>query len=149
MSFPIDSPQKVELQDDWKQAFNPQPLEVWKGKTMLMFTFEKQKNIETLEVNLEEVSKFPCQGIITTSQGEEKHDFISRFFAPQSGINEDPVTGSAHTVLSSYWANVLKKENLTAKQISPRGGELNCEISKNDVKITGKAQLYSTVIINL
>ncbi len=69
-------------------------------------------------------------------------DFVSRFFAPQTGINEDPVTGSSHTSLTPYWARILGRNKLTARQLSARGGDLICEIKGERVKISGQAVTY-------
>ena len=76
-----------------------------------------------------------------TAPGRET-DFVSRFFAPQSGIEEDPVTGSAHTTLTPIWAGKLEKDTLTAKQLSKRGGELLCELKGDRTIISGKAVTY-------
>ncbi|MCK4749531.1 MAG: PhzF family phenazine biosynthesis protein, partial [Bacteroidales bacterium] len=76
-------------------------------------------------------------------------DFVSRFFAPQIGINEDPVTGSAHTTLTPYWSKVLGKKCLTARQLSARGGELVCEDHGDRVKISGQAVTYLVGEINI
>ena len=70
------------------------------------------------------------------------YDFVSRFFAPNAGINEDPVTGSSHSTLIPFWAERLNKSKLAAKQLSKRGGTLFCENNGNRVKISGKAKLY-------
>ena len=82
-----------------------------------------------------------CVGIIATAPGENC-DFVSRFFAPAAGVDEDPVTGSAHCTLIPYWAARLGKNKLTAHQISRRGGELFCELIGDRVHIGGKAVLY-------
>jgi len=71
-----------------------------------------------------------------------KVDFVSRFFAPQTGINEDPVTGSAHTTLTPYWSKVLGKKTLTARQLSARGGDLVCEDHGERIRISGRAVTY-------
>ena len=76
-----------------------------------------------------------------TARGQ-RSDFVSRYFAPREGIPEDPVTGSAHCVLTPYWAGVLGKKTLHALQISRRGGELFCEDCGDRVRIAGKAVLY-------
>ena len=81
------------------------------------------------------------RGIIITAPGE-RCDFVSRFFAPRVGIPEDPVTGSAHCVLIPYWAKVLGKKELHARQVSKRGGELFCGLGDGRVRISGKAALY-------
>ncbi|HBX65202.1 MAG TPA: isomerase, partial [Balneolaceae bacterium] len=79
--------------------------------------------------------------IIVTAPGDEV-DFVSRFFAPQAGIDEDPVTGSAHTKTTPYWSRKLKKDKLSARQISKRGGELICEMKGDRVEISGEAVTY-------
>jgi PhzF family phenazine biosynthesis protein len=81
-------------------------------------------------------------GIIVTAPGE-KSDFVSRFFAPNAGISEDPVTGSSHCTLIPYWADRLKKNQLHAFQLSKRGGELFCENMGDRVRISGNAALYA------
>jgi len=81
------------------------------------------------------------RGVIVSAPGD-KVDFVSRFFAPQSGINEDPVTGSAHTTLTPYWSHKTGKTKLTALQLSQRRGELFCELKGQRVLISGKAVTY-------
>lgn len=89
-----------------------------------------------------------ARGIIVTAPGNEV-DFVSRFFGPQSGIDEDPVTGSAHTKLTPYWSKRLGKEELSARQISKRGGKLVCRLSGDRVEIMGKAVTYLKGEINI
>ena len=80
------------------------------------------------------------RGVIVTVKGQDKYDFVSRYFAPWNGIPEDPVTGSAHTVLAAYWKGELKKDKMLACQCSKRGGELRIEICPNDrVLLSGQA----------
>lgn len=81
-------------------------------------------------------------GVIVTSQGKN-YDFVSRCFYPKSGVNEDPVTGSAHCNLIPYWSKRLNKNEMTARQISTRGGTLYCRLEGERVKISGEAVLYS------
>jgi predicted PhzF superfamily epimerase YddE/YHI9 len=85
--------------------------------------------------------KLNCLGVIVTAPGK-KVDFVSRFFAPAAGVNEDPVTGSAHSTLIPYWAKRLGKKDLHALQLSPRGGELFCQDDGDRVKIGGRAVTY-------
>ena len=106
-----------------------------------MLVFENQIEIENLKPNLTQIEKLDARGLIVTAKGNEC-DFVSRFFAPKSGINEDPVTGSAHTTLTPYWAKKINKGDLIAEQISNRKGKLNCKIVGDRVQITGKATLY-------
>ena len=96
-----------------------------------------RKKIKELNI----LKELNARGIIITAPGN-KVDFVSRFFAPGSGIDEDPVTGSAHTTLTPFWSKKLSKTTLTAQQISQRKGELTCELIGERVKITGKAVTY-------
>ena len=88
------------------------------------------------------------RGLIITAPGIE-NDFVSRFFVPKLGIDEDPVTGSAHTQLTPYWAEKLNKLKLKAKQVSSRGGVLYCEQKNDRVMISGSAVLYLKGQINI
>lgn len=82
--------------------------------------------------------------IITAASKDPEFDFISRFFAPQLGVDEDPVTGSAHCLLAPYWAKKLGKQVFNAFQASPRGGRLHLSLKGNRVLITGKAKFFFT-----
>ncbi len=98
--------------------------------------------VRALRPDPEHVTAAGGRGLIVTAPGDGTCDFVSRFFAPQSGIAEDPVTGSAHCALAPYWAERLGKTELHARQISARGGELWCEIARERVKIAGHTALY-------
>jgi PhzF family phenazine biosynthesis protein len=93
------------------------------------------------------LAKMKCRGIIVTAQGDSA-DFVSRFFAPGAGINEDPVTGSAHCTLTPFWAARLGRKQLRALQVSKRGGELFCVDEGERVKIAGYAAEYMVAEIN-
>lgn len=116
-------------------------LEVHKGKTDYMVVLDSEEEVANLEFDIIVLSTIPARGIIVTAPGNDV-DFVSRFFAPQSGIDEDPVTGSAHTTLIPYWAEKLSKTKLTARQLSKRGGYLQCELDGERVNIGGQARLY-------
>lgn len=91
-----------------------------------------------------------AKGIIVTVKGDGSYDFFSRYFAPWNGINEDPVTGSAHTVLAPYWANILKKTQMNARQCSKRGGDVTVTLREDDrVDITGHATIIVKGKINV
>ena len=97
--------------------------------------FERLKSIKTT---------YDILGIIATAKGEPPYDFVSRFFAPWVGINEDPVTGAAHTVLAPYWSKKLRKTRMLAYQVSERGGELTVDLRvKGRVDLIGKAVIVS------
>jgi PhzF family phenazine biosynthesis protein len=126
-----------------EKCIGAKPLEGYKGKTDYVAVIENETLLKNLQPNFEEISKLNARGLIVTAKGDTV-DFVSRFFAPQSGINEDPVTGSAHTSLIPLWSNKLGKKKLTANQISKRGGLLICEFKDNRCMIGGKARLYLT-----
>jgi predicted PhzF superfamily epimerase YddE/YHI9 len=95
-----------------------------------------------LRPNLEAVAKLPFSALIVTAPGlADDCDFVSRYFAPKHGVAEDFVTGSAHCVLTPYWARTLEKDRLFARQLSPRGGELWVESRGDRVRIAGTCVL--------
>lgn len=99
MNFPADVIEKTPLTDELMSCFNKSPLEAYKGKTDYMLVFEKEEDISDIVYNIDKISRIKARGVIITAPGKNS-DFVSRFFAPQSGVNEDPVTGSAHTTLT-------------------------------------------------
>lgn len=121
-------------------ALRAEPSEVFKSRD-IMAVFESEEAIRSLEPDFEKIRMLDCLGVIATAPGMTA-DFVSRFFAPQAGINEDPVTGSAHTTLIPYWSERLRKKQLAALQISKRGGKLFCEDLGDKVRIAGKAVTY-------
>ncbi len=141
LDFPTDELFAVENQEDINRAIGKVPLQTFKGKTDFLLVFESQDVIEKISPDFHLLNQLDCRGVIVTSIGKEV-DFVSRFFAPQCGIPEDPVTGSAHTTLIPYWSSQLNKTKMTAKQLSQRGGALSCEYLGDRVKITGKAVCY-------
>ncbi|WP_421384794.1 PhzF family phenazine biosynthesis protein [Bacillus salacetis] len=124
-----------------------EPKEVYKARDYLA-VFESEEEILNLDVNLEELKKLDVLGVIVTAKGTES-DFVSRFFAPNAGIDEDPVTGSAHCTLVPYWKGVLNKTELKALQLSKRGGKLFCTDLGENVKMAGEAVAYLEGYINV
>lgn len=141
MDFPTDDVTLVSEQTNITKAIGKQPLETYKGKTDYMLIYESQAEIEVINPNFHLLNELDCRGVIVTAKGNEV-DFVSRFFAPQCGIPEDPVTGSAHTTLTPYWSEKLNKKTLTAKQLSERGGEMQCEYLGDRVKLSGHGVCY-------
>lgn len=141
LDFPVDQIVQVALTDELTAGVMPKPQEIWRGKSDFLLVFEKESDISDLKYDLNQIAKIEARGIVVTAPGREK-DFVSRFFGPQSGVPEDPVTGSAHTTLMPYWSKVLGKQTLTARQISPRGGNLTCTLAGERVLITGNAVTY-------
>ena len=102
-----------------------------------------EEQVQNIQPDFTTIAKLDARGLIVTAPGNSV-DFVSRFFGPQSGVNEDPVTGSAHTTLIPYWSGRLGKSMLNAKQISKRVGSLDCRFAGDRVYIGGEAQLYLT-----
>ncbi len=141
LDFPTDEIKKVNVTDKLTNGFNIRPQHAFKGKTDYLLIFKNEEEIVNLMPDFDEISKLDVRGVIVTAKGE-KSDFVSRFFAPQSGVSEDPVTGSAHTTLTPYWSGVLGKKELSAVQLSKRKGYLQCKLLTDRVEISGKAKLY-------
>ncbi len=133
---PVDNPEKNLI-----DAFDVKPVEVLMG-TKRFLVYEKEETIRNMKPDMSLLKQLRGDGVIITAPGKEV-DFVSRFFAPNIGIDEDPVTGSAHTHLIPYWSEKLGKKKMTALQVSSRVGELECEDLGERVKISGKAVLYS------
>lgn len=144
LNFPSNTPRKIQTSELIQKAFQQEPIEVLQGGNYTLVIFDSEEFIRTCEPNFELVKKIDPHGVIISSKGKEA-DFVSRMFAPNEGINEDPVTGSSHTVLIPYWTEILGKKIFRAKQVSKRGGELFCENLGSRVKIAGNAVLYATV----
>jgi len=148
LNFPEDPVEAVELSQDLLDCFDVKPQLVFKGKTDYLFIYESEDIIKALKPHLDNISKLEARGLIVTAKGDEV-DFVSRFFGPQVGVNEDPVTGSAHTTLIPYWAKELNKQELTATQLSKRKGQLFCKYIKPRVEISGHGVLYLSGFINI
>jgi predicted PhzF superfamily epimerase YddE/YHI9 len=119
------------------------PQEVLAARDYLV-RFDSEEEVRALEPDFATLKRCHRFAVIATAPGAEAGvDFVSRFFAPAQGIDEDPVTGSAHSTLIPYWAGQLGKAKLFARQISERGGQLHCELAGDRVKIGGQAVLYS------
>ena len=148
LDFPKDSIEPIRAPLELITTLGFQPIETYKGKTDWMFVLGSQKEVEDYLPDWTALGKVDSRGIIITAKGDEA-DFVSRFFAPQSGIPEDPVTGSAHTTLAPYWAEKLKKNELSAVQLSQRKGHLWCKVTGDRVEISGNARIYMTGEIEL
>ncbi|MGX1928206.1 PhzF family phenazine biosynthesis protein [Flagellimonas sp. 2504JD4-2] len=141
LDFPTDETAFIRNIPEIDNAIGLTPIKTIKGKTDYLLIYNSQAEVEAITPNFHLLDQLDCRGVIVSAPGE-KVDFVSRFFAPQCGIPEDPVTGSAHTTLTPYWASVLNKNKMTAKQLSQRSGDLICEFLGARVKISGKAAPY-------
>jgi PhzF family phenazine biosynthesis protein len=122
------------------EAIGAVPKEVLKSRDY-MLVYETEADVKAIKPNFEALRGFDTHAVIVTAKGDSS-DFVSRFFAPELGVPEDPVTGSAHCTLIPYWAEKLGKNDLFARQVSSRGGELFCELIGDRVKMAGEAALY-------
>lgn len=147
LDFPNQAPHPAPTPSWFVNAFGANPSEFHKSAYSLAI-FPSQEIVAALEPDFALLAKTKDSNVIVSAPGKD-HDFVSRFFAPADGIDEDPVTGSAHCILTPYWAKRLKKNKLTARQISPRGGELICELAKDRTLISGHARLYSEATITV
>lgn len=141
LDFPADQLEPALPPEGLIAAIGKKPLEIWKGKNDYLLYYGSQEDIEELKPDFTALKAVHARGIITTAAGYE-FDFVSRFFAPNVGVNEDPVTGSAHTSLTPFWAHRLNQLSFDAAQLSKRGGVLHCQLSGDRVLISGKAITY-------
>jgi len=148
LDFPKDTFIKTNHEDAVCNAIGLKPTETYKGQINLMAVYENEEEILNIQPDFKKVVDLTGQGLIVTAPGLH-HDFVSRYFCPKYGINEDPVTGSAHTTLIPYWSDKLGSKKLLAKQVSMRGGELFCENKDERVLIGGNAVLYMKGNINI
>lgn len=122
------------------EGIGVQPLEVWNAMDY-MVVLPSEDDVRDLQPSFEPIAQATNRGVIVTAPGK-KVDFVSRFFAPAAGINEDPVTGSAHCMLTPYWAKRLGKKSMRAQQLSVRGGDLWVKLRGDRVLIAGEVKPY-------
>ncbi len=148
LDFPADPPKPAPMPEGMREAMGAEPLECLQGSTDYLLVYPDQEAVDALTPDFTRLRGIKARGVIASAPGREA-DFVSRFFAPQSGVDEDPVTGSAHTLLAPFWAGRLGKLSLTAQQRSLRGGFLKCEIKGDRVRIAGQAITYMKAEIYL
>ncbi len=140
MKFPSRPGQPISAPDALVKGLKVKPTEVYKSRDVLAI-FDSEQQIRQLSPNFEALTSVDALCIIASAKGDDC-DFVSRVFAPSAGINEDPVTGSAHCTLIPYWSERLGKHKLHAYQISKRKGELFCQYSGDSVIIGGNAVTF-------
>jgi len=146
MSFPAIAVEEYGCIDGVTAALGRKPASVWKGNYSesefdILAVFENSSDVAVLNPVATHFTPLGSRGVIATSLSDEC-DFISRYFAPEFGIPEDPVTGSAHCLLAPFWADRLNTKVLRAQQISARGGNLECQVLSDRVVLVGKAIDY-------
>lgn len=143
LDFPADPPEPetdstlIELV---KTAISADVIDVHRSKYFLARLHSKDA-VLSVQPDINIIKQLPSLGLIITSEAEE-YDFVSRFFAPNAGVDEDPVTGSAHCILTPFWANQLDRNQFNAKQVSTRGGEMECELRGERVLMRGVGKTY-------
>ncbi len=141
LNFPADNLEKQNDLHQLKACIGVEPQELYKGKTDFIAFVNSEATLKNLKLDFNAIAGLDARGLIVTAKGNHV-DFVSRFFGPNVGVNEDPVTGSAHTSLTPLWSEKLRKEKMSAKQLSKRGGNLICINNGDRVLIGGKAKLY-------
>jgi PhzF family phenazine biosynthesis protein len=141
LDFPASKISSAIMKKELIKGLGIIPVSVYKSGQKLLALYEDERTILEIQPDFDKLKAVDFIGVIVTAPGDNV-DFVSRFFAPRVGINEDPVTGSAHTLLIPFWAERLGKTKLKASQISSRTGELECELKGDRVLIGGQAITY-------
>jgi PhzF family phenazine biosynthesis protein len=136
MDFPSAKLDRAESPDFLVDAVGVSVQELY-CDTDYLYVVKSEEQVRNLDPDIRKMAKADVRGIIVTAPAEE-YDFVSRFFAPNAGVDEDPVTGSAHTMLTPYWSRRLKKKKLTGRQVSRRGGTVYCHQKDDRVEIAGE-----------
>ena len=136
LDLPSDMPVKSKLSNEIIEALGLTHGSVFKGRDYYLLKLSNEIQIKNAEPDFNRLKKLTSNGIIISSKGDDV-DFVSRFFAPAMGIDEDFVTGSAHCVLVPFWSQQLNKNNMLARQISSRGGNLECFLKKDRIELSG------------
>ena len=140
LDFPAMPPKKARPPRELMKALGVKPKYVGKSREDYLVEVDSERTVRKLKPDFQLLSSLPVRGVAVTAAAEtEPYDFVSRFFAPQVGINEDPVTGSAHCSLGPYWRKRLQKNELLAYQASFRGGEVSVRVADERVYLGGKA----------
>lgn len=147
MDFPAQPAVACEPPQALVEGLGSMPHEVYRAADYLA-VYDSENDVRAIKPDFRLLETLELRGVIVTAPGDEV-DFVSRFFAPAAGIDEDPVTGSAHCTLTPYWSARLEKSQLHARQVSPRGGELWCEDRGDRVTIAGEAVEYLSGTITI
>ncbi|MDO8446553.1 MAG: PhzF family phenazine biosynthesis protein [Deltaproteobacteria bacterium] len=140
LDFPSEPEEEADAPSELIKALGITPIYVGKNRFDYLVEVDSEETVRDLKPDFPYLAKVDTRGIIVTSRSSAKgYDFVSRFFAPRVGINEDPVTGSAHCCLAPFWKSRLKKDEFTAYQASSRGGEVRVRVNKDRVYLCGQA----------
>ena len=140
MNFPIQAIETCDISAQVEEAFGVKPIATFSSMDYIV-VFENEEDVLNAKPDLTLLKELDLRGVCICAKSE-KYDFVTRFFAPKYGIDEDPVTGSAFTQLVSYWADELGKDILFSKQVSARGGEVHCVVKGDRIEMSGGAVKY-------
>jgi len=141
LDFPALPPTQIEIDEAVSAALGIRPAEMLQSKWDYIAVYENKRDVPALNPDIRAIKQIDARGIIATAPATS-HDFVSRFFAPRSGVDEDHATGSAHCSLAPYWAQRLGRQSLSGHQVSPRGAEIGCTLAGDRVELTGGAVTY-------
>ncbi|HWK46072.1 MAG TPA: PhzF family phenazine biosynthesis protein [Stellaceae bacterium] len=141
LDFPARPAERVAAPTGFDAALGRAPAEVWAARDLIA-VYATADEVAALRPDMRAIAALECWAVVATAPGEDGTDFVSRFFAPGHGVDEDPVTGSSHCTLIPFWSGRLDKRHLVARQLSRRGGTLVCEDRGPRVSIGGRAVLY-------
>jgi len=147
LDFPSQPARPCEIPQKVIRAFGVTPIECLKNEDYIVI-FDTAAQVKAIHPDMELIKTLDCRGVIISAAAQD-YDFVARFFAPDFGVPEDPVTGSAYTRLAPYWATKLDKTKFKVKQVSARGGELLCDLKGDRVLISGKAVQYLAGVIDI
>ncbi len=144
MDFPSESPTDAPIPDDLQNTLgahiDAKLLYFGKNRLDYLVLLDSEEAVRTLTPDFKALAQLECRGTIVTAPSDSSdYDFVSRAFFPRFGIDEDPVTGSAHCCLAPFWSQRLNKKHLTARQISKRGGDIKLQVKPERVIISGQA----------
>jgi PhzF family phenazine biosynthesis protein len=140
LNFPATEESESEIPSELTRALGANPLYGGRSRFDYLLELKSEEDVRALKPDFKLLSQVKVRGVIVTAKSDSSdYDFVSRFFAPASGIDEDPVTGSAHCCLGPYWKKRLGKETFMAVQASPRSGLLNVEVRGERVMLGGQA----------
>jgi PhzF family phenazine biosynthesis protein len=146
LDFPRETVTPVDAPADFKKILGAVPLFIGKTRFDYFLTVDSEATVKNITPDLARLKKLPARGFIVTAKSSHReYDFVSRFFAPAIGIDEDPVTGSAHCALGPYWSDILGKKELVGFQASNEGGVIRVNVLKDRVLLKGKARLVAHV----
>ena len=140
LDFPAEPPEPAPVPEGLADALGAQPVHFGRNRFDCLVEVESEQTVRGLAPDIRGLGALPVRGVIVTARSDtEKFDFVSRFFAPRAGVDEDPVTGSAHCCLGPYWRGRLGRDAFTAWQASARGGVVKVTVAGDRVLLSGQA----------